>query len=536
MMRTFLVFLALCCAASHASAQVFAVHLKDEKSANKYKRNLIEIDGRQVLVGEGRSGITYDPEKRNITYPPEGRFELFVADQDDPSEVAYRLEDGERVTRNRKLVLPVQGSHVERVTVLMEHQSLMGLAAEYRERQSQVADQEQLRDAHEQGTPAWFAHHRRMVAAQERLRSWLASTTFPSAAAKLATEIERQRKIVEADAVSARLATAVKAIRVVPVPERLVQASQDITGGTAKFRVMESQHIRITCLEEVSEARVRGLLELGERVIAGFRADCIDPYLHEGLEDKVPDALFSEFWFGPEERSHHERFYVDYYGQRWGDRKEERLNSSGSRTHLFGAPEHLDYFKLTENSDLEGVLTHGLGHHLVSVHYNMNRRGFEQDWLSEGCALYLSLEYLGRNSVTCKAFAPPSRYVHEKGKEGEKTLQVGLRAYFNQLALEKGPPLDRLAVKKLFEMEDGDLAKSWSLYDYIVRKEGRRGQEFLRAGCQHSTAGKEFIARWRTATEELWGVKGQDVFRLIDESWRTFASSTQDTGDTDRRR
>src|SRR5690606_15770869 len=139
------------------------------------------------------------------------------------------------------------------------------------------------------------------------------------------------------------------------------------------------------------------------------------------------------------------------------------LNSGGSRRRLFGAPEHLDYFKLDENTDLEGIVTHGLGHHLVAVHYNMNRRNDSQDWLREGCALYLSLEYLGRNTVTCKAFAPPSRYVHEKGKEAEKTLQVGLRAYFNSLALEQGPPIDRLAMKKLFEMEDGDLAKSWSL-------------------------------------------------------------------------
>lgn len=537
MPRPLLSLLALLCLGSLAQAQIFAIHFSDEKAAARYRKDLVRIDGREVLVGEARSGITYDPARRNINYPRDGRIELYVPDPADPTAVPYRLEGEERVLTDRKRVIPVQGQHVARIAVLIDHQSLAGLAQEYRVRLAQVSEHALARDGHPKASAGWLAAHRRMIAAQERLQSWLENSAFPAAAKKLGTEIERQRKTVEADALAARLESALKAIRRVPTPEKLLQASQDITGGQVKFLVLESQHIRLTALESIGEERLRGLLDLGERIIAGFRADCIDPYVDETFEDKIPAGLFSEFWLGPPDRGHHERFYVSYYGQSWGQRKEQLLESAGMRTRLFGNPEHLDYFRVEDNSDLEGIVAHGLGHHLTLVHYNLNRRGFDQDWLAEGCALYVSLEYLGRNTVTCKAFAPEGRYVRdEKAKEGEKTLQVGLRAYYNSLALEFGPPIDRLVLKKLFEMEDGDLAKSWSLYDYVVRKEGRRGQEFLRSACQHSSNRQTFVQRWREEAQRLWGVQGQDVFRIVDEAWRAFARSGQDTGDTNRRR
>lgn len=54
------------------------------------------------------------------------------------------------------------------------------------------------------------------------------------------------------------------------------------------------------------------------------------------------------------------------------------------------------------------------------------------------------------------------------------------------MELEAGAAIDRLVLKPLFEMGDGDLAKSWLFFDWIAKKGGKEGQLFLRFCCEHS--------------------------------------------------
>jgi hypothetical protein len=138
--------------------------------------------------------------------------------------------------------------------------------------------------------------------------------------------------------------------------------------------------------------------------------------------------------------------------------------------------------------------------------------------------------------MTCVAYAPPSEYARKDKKEKDKTVQLGLRDYFNALALEKGLPIDKLAMKKLFEMEDADIAKSWSFFDFIAKKCGKEGQLFLRAGCDASRTPATFIKDWRAKSEEIFDVHGQDVFAVIEKRWKEFAEVGQDTGDSKRNR
>ena len=80
------------------------------------------------------------------------------------------------------------------------------------------------------------------------------------------------------------------------------------------------------------------------------------------------------------------------------------------------------------------------------------------------------------------------------------------------------------------------IAKAWSFYDYLVKKEGKNGQRFLRAACETSKDKATFIQKWREKANEIFSFSQGDVFKAIDDRWRTFAETGQETGDTGRRK
>jgi hypothetical protein len=209
----------------------------------------------------------------------------------------------------------------------------------------------------------------------------------------------------------------------------------------------------------------------------------------------------------------------------------------GGRGIRFVPPERIVYAKYTDKLDLHGRIAHNLGHDLADVQYNLAlNRNTTQDWIQEGVGFYLSLEFLGRNDVTCKEFAGPTKYVHEKKKAGAVTAQLGLRDFYNAVALDEGLPIESLALKTLFEFGDADMAKSWSFYEFLVKKEGKAGQLFLRAACEFAKDKKTFVKSWREKANTIYDVKDKDVFDLLDKRWREYAETGQETGDVRRSR
>lgn len=533
-MRTLLTALALLLCTSLAQAQIYAVSFKDEKVARKYKSNLVVIGGESVVVGEAKFAIFID--ENSINYAGNGRNELWVADPADPSFVPYTYKGDERVPSHQKGVLSISGEHIKKISVLIREQSLAGLSSEYAGRLATIADISSERDLAVKASREWFMAHQRLISHYERLHTWLAGTCYPLAAKKVEKEIERQRKSVAADALAERLAKAKASIKTVDTPTDLAKAAEVATAGRMTFKVQESLHARILYRNEISDERVRALLEFAEEIIDGFRGDCVDPYLDTDFEDKIPDRMFTEWCFGPDEIPEFERFGNEYYRIDWTKNREERLKVAGSPRTRSLPPESVHYWKYTADSDLEGMVAHDLGHDLTALHYNLSlTRGTNQDWLFEGVGFYLSLEFLGRNSVTCKAFNE-SRYVHEKKTPGERKEQMGLRDYYNALALDFGPAIDKLAPKELFTFEDPDVAKAWSFFDYLVKKEGKQGQRFLRSACKLANDKPTFIQKWREQANELFGVPQGDVFKQIDDRWRKFAETGQETGDKSRRK
>jgi hypothetical protein len=517
-----------------ASAQILTVHFKDAKSAAKYRKQTVEVAGEAVLVGEAKYGVSFEDSK--VSWLSSGTLEFYLGDPQDPSHVPYKFQGDQRVPASPKGVAEVTATHVARIGVLMRDENLYGLAQEYRERLARIAELTAERDAQPKASREWFLVHRRLVSRYESLQTWLASTLYPDAAKKLQKEIDRQSKTVAAEALELRASKGKAAIHPMPTPPDLVEASQAISAGKHVFGVQESEHLRIVHLDTLPAERVTELLELGEDIIEGFRREFVDPYVGPDYEDHVPDRLFSEWWFGPAENSDHDRYYTQYYRLVWGDRKKELVeaDATGARRPL--PPEHLHYCKLIEDVDVEGWVAHQLGHDLAQIHFDKNRAGMQLPWLKEAVGYYLSLEYLGRNNVTCKGFEKPAKYVHEKKQEGEKKARLGLRDFYNSLALDEGRPIDMLAIRDLYEMDDADLAKSWSFFDFVAHREGKAGQLFLRAMCQAAREQASFVKDWRAKAEEIYEVEGEDVFKLIDERWRKFAEAGQETGDAKRAR
>jgi hypothetical protein len=532
-MRTLLTALALVLSAAVGHAQIFAVSFKDEKFEKKYKDHLVKINGEQVVVGEGKFAIYLDGDK--IKYDP-AKNELWVSDSGDPSWVPYKFKGEERLPTSPKGVLEISGAHIKNVRVLIREQSLFGLAEEYRERLAKIQEIADERDKAAKASREWFMAHQRLISNYERLHNWLASTCFPVAAKKLEKEIERQKKNVAADALAERLATAKATVRMVETPTDLVEVSQAVTGGKMTFKVQESMHARMVYRTEISDERIHALLEFVEEAIDGFRGDCVDPYLDTDFEDKIPDRMFAEWFFGPTDYDEAERFLMEYYRQKKADRPEERKKMSGAGFLRGLPPESVHTWRWDETHDLEGEVAHNLGHDLTSLHYNLSiTKPSAQDWMFEGVAFYISLEFLGRNTVTCREFKE-THYVHEKKKEGERDTKLGLRDFYNALALDAGPPIDKLAPRELFSFEDADIAKAWSFYDFVVKKEGKKGQFLLRAACETSKDKATFIQKWREKVNQIFAFDQGDVFKAIDDRWREFAETGQETGDTARRK
>lgn len=534
-MRFGLAFFALACLASGGSAQLLAVVFKDPKDANKFKQHLVSFQGKQVLVGEPFKFVSIDMEKNEISKSRDKPLEFLVADPGDPSKVPYKFEGDLKVVSVKKQLISIPEPQVEELVFYDRSNNLIGLAADYADKKAQIDQLEKERDKETRNTPEWLTAHRRMVAGMEQLRSWLERSVFAEAGRKLDAEIVRERKQI--DETSAARGIAAKAsIKVLPTPETLVAAAQAISGGSDKFKSQESLHARIVYRDGIPDARVRELLELAEEMIEGFRVEFVDPHRDAAFVDHIPASQFVEWWFGPDDIDKHERYFTDFYGQDWGDKKKERLETKGAGARRTTGPTFLHYWRAADDEDIEGDLAHTLGHTLSRLHYDQNREGLAQPWLEEAVGFYLAFEWLGRNTVSCKPFSDASVYGHQVKQAADKTAQEGLRDWFNALALDSGPTIDRLATKTLLEMGDADLAKSWSFYDFLARETGKQGQLFLRDACDAARLGKTFISDWRAKSEKVFEITGQDVFGVLDKRWREFALVGQETGDARRKK
>lgn len=512
--------------AADASAQLIYVNFKTDKDAKRFGEHVVLYKGKPALIGEPKAGITV--KDRNVTYTSgaESKNVMWVADGAKPDKVPYEMKDGAKVKTAKGEEVSFPGDVVAQFGMVDELLTLEGVAKEYERRTTEIKDLKDQRDKETKGQKPWFFAHNKMLARGDSLVSWLNNMGFGAAAKKLKGEYERERKVVSKEATSVREKTAMGSVHAIETPPKLIDAAKEITGGKVKYGGFESQHLRIWYHDGIPAAAAQHALETGETVIEGFRKLYVDPYLDDDFVDFIPDEVFAEYFFTPDDKGMYERFYVEFYGLQWDEKhKEERLNSGGTELAR-GRKNYVGYFKYGKDGDLDGNVVHLLGHFLTDLVYNAGNQGAPQPWLQEALGYYLSFEFLGRNSLTCFSFAEDA-YAKAKQEPAKKTVQEGKKGFFNEAALKYGPTIDTLLVKELHELTDADLAKAWSVFDWIARTQGRKGQLWLRLCCM-SHRGGDFMKTLRARTEELFEVEpGQDVFQVIEKQWKAYAEKDQ---------
>jgi hypothetical protein len=336
---------------------------------------------------------------------------------------------------------------------------------------------------------------------------------------------------------TARIDSAIASIETIETDLKLVSAASDIAGENIKFLTQQSRHITIKYNNGIHDNRISALLELGERAIESFRTENVDPYVDEKFVDQIPDGVFLEFFFSTDSQVHQEKFWEEYYGYGWGDptRKAERLQSSGTGAQK--GKVKISYWRINDQSDLEGIIVHQLGHQLARHHYGI--LGGTQDWLEEGCGYDLSFSLLNRNNVSCMAFKPPKKIdedetvssgaAPESKVEENKTEVVlkGMREIMAGVAARYVLPFDKLVAKRLHSFENGDMAKSWAFYEYITSKRGKAGQEWLRLLCKEAN-GSQFRNKIQEHTEEKFDLEGRNPLRILEKQWAAYLRDVYD--------
>ncbi len=507
--------------------QIMGIRLTSEKVAKKYKKYLTEIDGENVICGEFKSGIRFT-KSGSITLFGKDYIELWIGDPKDPSKVPYQLDGEKKIAVGRKGTVKILRGDIPSsnyVKTVARDQTFFGLASEYRLRTEAIAASEAKVKENKKATTAWFAAQRQVMARCDRLAAWLQAGVFKKVAKKWTAKSEKIRKLLKGDALAERKGKALKSAKAVENPEGLETVS--LGGKRFNMKTVESTHVRfIADVSIITPQRALVLCRKAEEIIEGFRREFVDPFAEE-FEDFIPDSIFVEFFYTSDDALLGEAYWDQFYGRKFTKDRDKMLKIKGHRSQNCRGVSYVHFSRFGDEADFEGSIAHSLGHDLANVHFNRDRIGGMMNWLEEGCAYYVSFEYLGRNTVTCFQFKH-DKYDTRVGKEGLKTLQTGQRASFNALALKAAVPLHSLMPKELYEMQDADLAKCWSFFDFLAHKKTEKIVEFLRVACTAARSKSKFHSEVRENGGPIFGLKaGDDVFKYLDEAWKKYARSGQ---------
>lgn len=525
--------------AAEARAQFVQVLFKNEAAEKSYSKYLTKMGASNVILGQAKledggfhlqNGQLVVMKGSRNNQPVTNA--LWVADPAKPGVCPYVVDpkSGE-LEENKKAkfgLIRIVGDDIEAVRTLDANRTLLGIAADYEHAMDQIAAIQKTRDAAKKTDRAWFDEHGKMLAKMDQLSMWLLGLGYAARSKELTKEIDKQRKTAGKAAANEREKAALSSIKVVAAPAKLADVAAKVSGGKAKFKVAESKHVRFVYLADLPDAEITAALELAERAIEGFQREFVDPYVDDDFKNQVPDGLIQEFYYGPEDPAIHEKMLTDYYGHEWGRNKADEMKAEGAEFYPKQGAPYLAYRKVVKEIDIPGYTIHTIGHALMDLHFNAGARNDAQDWLREAVGYYISLNYLGRNGLVCFS-SDEAAYAAARQKVGLKTPQNGIADVMNQVAIKIGPPIEQLAVKKLYQINDADFAKAWSFFDWLAKKRGKAAHVWLRQTCALAAdPTKSFARDWRTMTEQFLGITAkEDAYAVMEKEWRAFAERDQ---------
>lgn len=499
------------------SAQLVGLRIEPD-AEKKYKGVLRQRGAERWLVGDAVDGMKVDGVNVKVTHD---KFVVMcVADPAKPDAPLYDGEDKDgrkKVAEGRRVV--VDRKDFKLTTVWDNVQTLTGLRLEYVRKKAEIDEKRKQLGALKLGTPEWFELQRATLVDVDGLVGWLKTTGFDAAAAIWEKQYGAEIKKAGGAASKTRLEES-KRVAKIDVPEGLVESTKAAGKGDQKWHAKSSRHVRMIAHGEVEGGRLDAALVTAERIIEAFRLDFIDPYLGPDDTDPIPEEVFVEYLFCPDEDAFCTHLWEKYYGKQCGEPRDQttKMNHRGQ-----GGPGFLSLAKNGSGGDLEGWVAHTIGHFLGNRAFNG-----DQDmpaWCGEGLAYWVSFEHLSRNSVTCFAWSKPE-YARKGDPQGEKRVEEGMRAAFTSLALTQGPSMSDLFMTPLASMEPQHLAKAWSVIDWMFEKERPRLRQFLRAACAAHDRGRTQSEKLRPTAMEIFEVKSGDVYVDLEEKWRKFATST----------
>jgi hypothetical protein len=498
-----------------ARAQVVEVEVRERAAVRGSSQYLLELDGRLVLRGEPVYRVEPDQDGR-IGWSEWG-FELFVGDLDEPEDVPYTWKKDERVPRSKARLAEIPAKHLVSIRMVAPYLTLGNLADEVRERRTRIAQLERRRAQAQPGSDAWFDEHYLLLEQHRRLQILLERHGFEPAARKLDPEVRRLSGEASADPRWTRSQEALGSILPREVPARLEEVAARISGGSDRFAVHESRHLRLVHDPRIDVRRARELLTLGEEVIEGFRREFVDPF---ECPDLIPERIFSEFWFGPDDDAKYARYYEEYYGMSWGtpEQKARSLRWYGTYPARGSPPEFLSYCRAPWR-DLAGLIAHRIGDQLESIHFEARLRdGYKpgQDWLQEALGLHVSLELFGASTTACVSFEEVSS---SKGTSRARTWNERPVDYFRSLASASALPVDQLVLRNLAELDAQDVAQGLSLMRFLLA-DGARGQDVLHSATRRAREPRTFLSSWREDLRWFYAVEEGDPLEAMEGLWR----------------
>lgn len=514
-------------------AQIVGLELHAD-ALTKYPLFVREREGKAMVIGELVSGLKVESPTGPVMVPANAKkIVLWVPDPDKPDLPIYETDGkGNRklLAKNREVSIAAEDVVAAGARIVFPHQSLPGFRADYLRKRAELDRLHEEQKKHRAGTAEWFEVQRGVLAELGTLAGWLRSTVFTAAAARLEKEYGAELKKAGEAASKSRFERARRSLKPVEIPARLTTMSKEFGGGNLKWHGRQTQHLRIIATDERPTTLLEGSALLGERIIEAFRKDYVDPYVVAGEPDPIPEGVFHEWFLAPEDETLGARFLEEYWGQKLPEPRDRAIKIPGHRRRKAGDVDYLHFFRFQASTDLEGLVAHSLGHALPNIAWNQSHDYGLPDWIGEGFGYWVSFEHLSRNSDSCILFAPRD-YVRSGGvKEGTKpTVEQGLRATFIDLALRQGPPLGRLMQLTLVEMEAGDVAKGWSLIEWMTRENRDAMGPFIRACCAFAdNRGKVDIQKLRPEAARIFKTpEGKDPLAAIDDAWKDYATKRQ---------